>query len=32
MIGVDIKRGVSGVVGFYGRLYGGRRDKLAAAE
>ncbi|MEZ5971619.1 MAG: efflux RND transporter permease subunit [Hyphomonadaceae bacterium] len=31
MIGVDIKRGVGGLFGFYGRLYGGRR-KLAAAE
>jgi Cu/Ag efflux pump CusA len=31
MIGVDIKRGVSGLFGFYGRLYGGRR-KLAPAE
>lgn len=31
IIGVDIKRGVSGLVSFYGRLYGGRR-RLAAAE
>jgi multidrug efflux pump subunit AcrB len=33
IMGVDIKRGVSGLVGFYSRLYGGgRRKKLAAAE
>lgn len=31
IVGVDIKRGVSGLFGFYARLYGGRR-KLAAAE
>ncbi|MGE0597539.1 MAG: efflux RND transporter permease subunit [Hyphomonadaceae bacterium] len=31
MIGIDLKRGVTGLSGFYGRLYGGRR-KLAAAE
>ncbi|PZO54422.1 MAG: AcrB/AcrD/AcrF family protein [Alphaproteobacteria bacterium] len=31
MIGVDIKRVTTGLFGFYGRLYGGRR-KLAAAE
>jgi multidrug efflux pump subunit AcrB len=31
MIGVDIKRVVGGLFGFYARLYGGRR-KLAAAE
>ena len=31
MIGIDIKRGVTGLFGFYGRLYGDRR-KLAAAE
>lgn len=30
-IGVDIKRGVSGLVSFYTRLYGGKR-RLAAAE
>ena len=32
IVGVDIKRGVSGLVSFYGRLYGGRRSKLAPAE
>jgi multidrug efflux pump subunit AcrB len=31
MIGIDIKRVIVGLFGFYGRLYGGRR-KLAAAE
>jgi hypothetical protein len=31
MIGIDIKRGVTGLFGFYARLYGDRR-KLAAAE
>jgi len=31
MIGVDIKRVVGGMFGFYARLYGGRR-RLAAAE
>jgi hypothetical protein len=31
MIGIDIKRVTTGLFGFYGRLYGGRR-KLAAAE
>jgi multidrug efflux pump subunit AcrB len=31
MIGIDIKRVLGGLFGFYGRLYGGRR-KLAAAE
>ncbi|QGZ94086.1 efflux RND transporter permease subunit [Terricaulis silvestris] len=31
MIGIDIKRGVLKMFGFYGRLYGDRR-KLAAAE
>ncbi len=31
MIGIDIKRVLTGMFGFYGRLYGGRR-KLAAAE
>jgi len=31
MIGVDIKRVTTGLFGFYGNLYGGRR-KLAAAE
>lgn len=31
MIGIDIKRVITGAFGFYGRLYGGRR-KLAAAE
>lgn len=31
MIGIDIKRVLTGTFGFYGRLYGGRR-KLAAAE
>jgi len=31
MIGIDIKRVVTGLFGFYGRLYGGRR-KMAAAE
>jgi Cu/Ag efflux pump CusA len=32
IIGVDIKRGVSGLVSFYSRLYGKGRNKLAAAE
>ncbi len=32
LIGVDIKRRVGGLFGFYARLYGGRRDKLAPAE
>jgi multidrug efflux pump subunit AcrB len=32
MIGVDIKRLVTRGFGFYARLYGGRREKLAAAE
>jgi multidrug efflux pump subunit AcrB len=31
MIGIDIKRVTTGLVGFYTRLYGGRR-KMAAAE
>jgi hypothetical protein len=31
MIGVDIKRVVGGLFGFYARLYS-RRGKLAAAE
>jgi hypothetical protein len=31
MIGIDIKRVVTGFFGYYARLYGGRR-KLAAAE
>ncbi len=31
MIGVDIKRGVSGLFGFYAKLYGGRR-RVAPAE
>lgn len=32
VVGVDIKRGVSGLVRFYSRLYGKSRNKLAAAE
>ncbi len=32
MIGIDIKRVTTGLFGFYTRLYGGRRGKLAAAE
>lgn len=32
IIGVRIKRGVSGLVGFYGRLYGWDKKRLAAAE
>jgi hypothetical protein len=32
MIGIDIKRMIAGLVGFYTRLYGGRRERLAAAE
>ncbi len=32
MIGIDIKRVTTGLVSFYLRLYGGRREKLAAAE
>jgi hypothetical protein len=32
VIGVDIKTGVTKFVSFYSRLYGLRRDKLAAAE
>ncbi len=32
MIGIDIKRGTAGLFGFYARLYGNRREKLAAAE
>ncbi|MEJ0060238.1 MAG: efflux RND transporter permease subunit [Terricaulis sp.] len=33
VIGLDVKRAIGGVFGYYGRLYGGpRRDKLAAAE
>ena len=32
MIGIDLKRGVTGLFGFYTRLYGGSRRKLAAAE
>ena len=31
-IGVDIKNGIGGLVRFYMRLYGGKRDRLAAAE
>ena len=32
MIGIDLKRAVTGLFGFYTRLYGGSRRKLAAAE
>ena len=32
MIGIDIKRVTTGLFGFYFRLYGNRRQKLAAAE
>jgi hypothetical protein len=32
VVGVDLKTGVTKLVSFYSRLYGGRRGKLAAAE
>ena len=32
MIGIDIKKGATGLFQFYGRLYGGGRRKIAAAE